>query len=155
MNHKWAKDLLSFIARCVLWCIPTMCVDVHFLSAVCALPSGSVRVQSSQNRQCWSVAVSSRSGASSLTSECLVQHSPLLLSPLNSLTHPPPHSLQLLSLDILGSALTTSSNDIIFPAVTFQTFCSGSALVRWHRHKCQNVQYKTSIVQHLNYPLCI
>ncbi len=137
-----------------------MCAYVHFLSAVCALPSGSARLQSSQNRQCWFLAVSSRSGASSLTSECLLQHSPLLLSPLNSLTHFSPCSLQLLSLDTLGSALLSSSNNIIFSAVTFQSdffsFCSSSALVRWQRfrYKCHNIHKRTSILQHSNSPLC-
>lgn len=136
-----------------------MCAYVHFLSVVCALPSGSVRVQSSQNRQCWSLVASSHSGASSLTSECLLQHSPLLLSPVNSLTHFSPAHFTYCHWTLLV-VLSSSSNDIIFSVVTFQSdffFCSSSTSVRWQhfRYKCHNIQNRTSILQHSNSPLCI
>lgn len=101
---------------------------MHFLSAVCALPSGSVRVQSSQNRHCWSLAVSPRSGASTLTSECSLQHSLAIIFTelFNTLFR---CSLHLLSLGTLGSALTSSLNYVFSCNLSewLFFFCSSSS----------------------------
>lgn len=130
-------------------------VCVHFLSAVCALPSGSVRVQSSQNRHCWSLAVSPRSGASTLTSECSLQHSLAIIFTelFNTLFR---CSLHLLSLGTLGSALTSSLNYVFSCNLSEWLFLLQQQHSWKHvRYECHNIQKRTGSLQYSNCALGI
>lgn len=137
---------MSYRYACVVMHFNNVCV--HFLSAVCALPSGSMSVQSSQNRRCSSLTVSS----SRLTSECLLQHSPSLLSPLNSLTHlpcslhaSPFHTCTVtLNLDITPEELTV---------IGLFWRCQVLEIRLYFQCICHDIQNRTSILQLSNFSL--